>query len=171
MTRHSDFEDSRLNLVASWSSWLHIFWCIAWNLSKRYEGTMEQELLCVSVVPFGAADTCRKMWRSQMLNHSCPCVWLSGPRGETVKLLLWESGRGNTFCCPFILCTAVTLLLNLIFRSHLFWYRRCRIFYSRAYFLMYAGTSVCKQALRIRNKIHHVLRPPLFFLVFFMNTV
>ena len=86
----------------------------------RHDGT---GALCVSVVPFGAADTCRKMWRSQMLNHSCPCVWLFGPRGETVKLLLWESAAFT-----------VTLLLNLIFRLHLF-YRRRRIFYSRCIFL------------------------------------
>lgn len=134
-TSHSVFEDSRLHLVTIWSPWLQMLRCTAWNLSKHYEDMTEQELLCVSVVPFGAADTCRKMWRSQMLNHSCPCVWLSGPRWETVKLLLWKSGGENTFPFPFILCSAVTLLLNLIFRLHLFWYRRCRVFYSRCIFL------------------------------------
>lgn len=96
---------------------------------------MEKELLLVFLVPFGTANTCREMWRSQMLNHSCPCVWLSSPPRDTVKLLLWESGRRYTFSCLLFLCTAVALLLNLIFLLYLLDTVDAEYFILGAYFL------------------------------------
>lgn len=104
---------------------------------------------CLSlVVPFGTEDTCREMWESQMLNDSCPCVWLYSPQRDTDKLLLWESGGRYTFSLfLFLLCTVVVFLLNLIFLVYVFRYCGFRVIYPQciapgSYFNMLVPLSV-----------------------------
>lgn len=69
----------------------------------------EKELLLARSVPFGTADTCRRMYRSSTLNHSCPVFNFPSAEGHSLSTF---AGDGRT---PFPLRrAAVAPLLNLI---------------------------------------------------------
>lgn len=87
---------------------------------KHYRKRIKEELLLVSLILFDAGGTCREMWRSQMLNDSCPCLTLPSTEGERQASTVGKWWKIH-FLLLFFLFTfyCCCSLLNLIMPVHL----------------------------------------------------
>lgn len=68
-------------------------------VSENLEGGMENELLPACSVPFSKADTRRRMYRSSVLNHSCPVFKFPSAEGHSLATF---AGDGKTLCSSVV---------------------------------------------------------------------
>lgn len=78
----SDFEVSKRTCKGPSRSYAEQLEFVSENVGEG----MEKELLAACSVPFGKADTRRKMYRSSVLNHSCPVFKFPSAEGHWLPL-------------------------------------------------------------------------------------